>query len=116
MHRRFLAALATHTPLPGSGQKAFIDVDSTRKRVYGRAKQGAEYGRFKGIRTLHPLLATIFTPTSRPVIATVRMRRGKAADSRGARNSSAKPCPPLPRQAAPESASCARTPSSTTLA
>jgi hypothetical protein len=85
VHRKFLAELAAHTPLlPGSGQKAFIDVDSTHKRVYGRAKQGAEYGRFKGIRTLHPLLATICTPTSRPVIAAVRMRRGKAADSRGA--------------------------------
>ncbi|MFD4764437.1 IS1380 family transposase [Streptomyces sp. NPDC058439] len=85
VHRRFLAALAAHTPLlPGAGEKAFIDVDSTHKRVYGRTKQGAEYGRFKGIRTLHPLLATICTPHSRPVIATVRMRRGKAADSRGA--------------------------------
>ncbi|MGW1711648.1 IS1380 family transposase, partial [Streptomyces sp. NPDC002206] len=53
VHRRFLAALAAHTPLlPGAGEKAFIDVDSTHKRVYGRAKQGAEYGRFKGIRTL----------------------------------------------------------------
>ena len=52
----------------------------------GRTKQGAEYGRFKGIRTLHPLLATISTPASRPLIATVRMRRGKAADSRGAPN------------------------------
>ncbi|MFJ1551831.1 IS1380 family transposase, partial [Streptomyces sp. NPDC088246] len=51
VHRRFLAAPAAHTPLlPGSGEKAFIDVDSTHKRVYGRAKQGAEYGRFKGIR------------------------------------------------------------------
>ncbi|WP_326652221.1 MULTISPECIES: IS1380 family transposase [unclassified Streptomyces] len=85
VHRRFLAALASHTPLlPGAGEKAFIDVDSTHKRVYGRTKQGAEYGRFKGVRTLHPLLATICTPASRPVIATVRMRRGKAADSRGA--------------------------------
>lgn len=85
VHRRFLGALAAHTPLlPGSGEKVFIDVDSTHKRVYGRTKQGAEYGRFKGIRTLHPLLATICTPTSRPVIATVRLRRGKAADSRGA--------------------------------
>ncbi|CDR06941.1 hypothetical protein GCM10022420_008400 [Streptomyces iranensis] len=66
VHRRFLGALAAHTPLlPGSGEKAFIDVDSTHKRVYGRTKQGAEYGRFKGIRTLHPLLATICTPTSR---------------------------------------------------
>ncbi|MFE4330792.1 hypothetical protein ACFRQM_15505 [Streptomyces sp. NPDC056831] len=55
VHRRFLGQLAAHTPLlPGAGEKAFIDVDSTHKRVYGRAKQGAEYGRFKGIRTLHP--------------------------------------------------------------
>ncbi|MFI6730922.1 IS1380 family transposase [Streptomyces atratus] len=85
VHRRFLAALAARTPLlPGSGEKAFIDVDSTHKRVYGRTKQGAEYGRFKGIRTLHPLLATVCTPHARPVIAGVRMRRGKAADSRGA--------------------------------
>ncbi|MCX4785460.1 IS1380 family transposase [Streptomyces sp. NBC_01221] len=85
VHRRFLGQLAAHAPLlPGAGDKAFIDVDSTHKRVYGRAKQGAEYGRFKGIRTLHPLLATICTLHSRPVIATVRMRRGKAADSRGA--------------------------------
>ncbi|WP_406483718.1 IS1380 family transposase [Streptomyces platensis] len=85
VHRRFLAALTAHTPLlSGAGEKAFIDVDSTHKRVYGRRKQGAEYGRFKGVRTLHPLLATICTPASRPVIATVRMRRGKAADSRGA--------------------------------
>jgi hypothetical protein len=85
VHRRFLVNLAAHTPLlPGAETMAFIDVDSTHKRVYGRAKQGAEYGRFKGIRTLHPLLATICTPTGRPVIAAVRMRRGKAADSRGA--------------------------------
>lgn len=85
VHRRFLAALAAHTPLlPGADHKAFIDVDSTHRRVYGRTKHGAEYGRFKGIRTLHPLLATVCTPHSRPVIATVRLRRGKAADSRGA--------------------------------
>lgn len=85
VHRKFLAELAAHTTLlPGSGELAFIDVDSTHKRVYGRTKQGAEYGRFRGIRTLHPLLATICTPRSRPVIAGVRMRRGKAADSRGA--------------------------------
>ena len=70
--------------LPGTDQKAFIDVDSTHKRVYGRTKQGAEHGRFKGVRTLHPLLATLSTPTSRPVIATVQMRRGKAGDPRGA--------------------------------
>jgi hypothetical protein len=85
VHRKFLAGLAAHTPLlPGAGQLTFIDVDSTHKRVYGRAKQGAQYDRFKGIRTLHPLLATISTPLARPVIAGVRLRRGKSADSRGA--------------------------------
>jgi hypothetical protein len=85
VHRRFLVKLAARTRLlPGADTLAFIDVDSTHKRVYGRAKQGAEYGRFKGVRTLHPLLATICTPTARPVIAAVRMRRGKAADARGA--------------------------------
>ncbi|MFL4909568.1 transposase [Streptomyces sp. MMS24-I2-30] len=85
VQRRFLTNLATHTPLlPDADALAFTDVDSTHKRVYGRAKQAAEYGRFKGIRTLHPLLAMISTPTARPVIAAVRMRRGEAADSRGA--------------------------------
>ncbi|MFL6055197.1 MAG: IS1380 family transposase [Actinoallomurus sp.] len=85
VHRRFLQALATHAPLlPGADQVAFIDVDSTHKRVFGRAKQGAQIGRFKGVRTLHPLLATICTPICRPVVAAVRLRRGKSADARGA--------------------------------
>ena len=85
VHRRFLRELAAHTPLlPGAGQVAFIDVDSTHKRVFGPSKHGAQVGRFKGIRTLHPLLATICTPTTRPVIAAVRLRQGKSADSRGA--------------------------------
>jgi hypothetical protein len=84
-HRRFLAELATRTPLlPGAGQVAFIDIDSTHKRVYGRAKQGAQIGRFKGMRTLHPLLATLSTPITRPVIAAVRLRQGRTGDSRGA--------------------------------
>ncbi|MFD8214350.1 hypothetical protein ACFV2U_11570 [Streptomyces sp. NPDC059697] len=83
VYRRFLGAPAARTPLvPGAEQMAFIDVDSTHKRVYGRTKQSAEYGRFNGIRTLHPLLATVCTPQSRPVIAGVRMRGGKAADFR----------------------------------
>ncbi len=85
VHRDFLARLARSTPLlPGADQVAFIDIDPTHRRVYGRSKQGAEIGRFKGIRTLHPILATISTPVARPVIAAVRLRRGKAADARGA--------------------------------
>ena len=115
VHRRFLAHLAAHTPLlPGADKVAFIDVDSTHKRVYGRAKQGAEYGRFKGARTLHPLLATICAPTTRPVIAAVRMRRGKAADAEVLRNSLPKPWPPPGRRAAPACACCGRIRSSTT--
>ncbi|MEW1914518.1 IS1380 family transposase [Kitasatospora sp. NPDC085895] len=85
VHRDFLARLAARTPLlPGVGQVAFVDIDPTHRRVFGRAKQGAEVGRFKGVRTLHPILATLSTPLARPVIAAVRLRRGKAADARGA--------------------------------
>jgi hypothetical protein len=84
-HRRFLANLARHTPLlPGADQVVFIDIDPTHRRVYGHAKQGAEAGRLKGQRTLHPILATLSTPIARPVIGAVRLRRGKAADIRGA--------------------------------
>jgi len=41
-------------------------------------------GRLKGKKTLHPLIATASTPLARPVVVAVRMRRGKAADVRGA--------------------------------
>ncbi|MBV9024433.1 MAG: IS1380 family transposase [Streptomycetaceae bacterium] len=85
VHRRFLAGLARHTPLlPGAGQVMFIDIDPTHRRVYGHAKQGAEVGRLKGQRTLHLILATFSTQVARPVIGAVRLRRGKAADVRGA--------------------------------
>lgn len=87
VHREFLARLATRTPLlPGAGQLMFIDIDPTHRRVYGRAKQGAEHGRLKGQRTLHPIVATLSTPLARPVIGAVRLRRGKAADVRGAQS------------------------------
>lgn len=70
MHRKLLAELARQAPLlPGADEVAFVDIDPTHKRVYGRAKQGAQIGRFKGVRTLHPLLATISTPIARPVVA-----------------------------------------------
>jgi len=85
VHREVLANLAAHTPLlPGADALAFIDIDPTHRRVYGQAKQGAQVGRLKGQRTLHPLLATVCTPIARPVIAAVRLRCGKAADVRGA--------------------------------
>ncbi|AXG76941.1 IS1380 family transposase [Streptomyces paludis] len=87
VHRDFLTRLAAHTPLlPGASELMFIDIDPTHRRVYDRAKQGAEHGRLKGQRTLHPIVATLSTPLARPVIGAVRLRRGKAADVRGAKS------------------------------
>ena len=85
VHTQTLAQLAAAAPLlPGVDTLAFVDVDSTHRQVYGYAKQGAEHGRLKGTKTLHPLIATVSTPIARPVVAGIRMRRGKAADVRGA--------------------------------
>lgn len=85
VHRRFLTRLAQSADLlPGAHALAYLDIDPTHVRVYGRRKAGAEYGRFKGIRTLHPILSTISTPGAAPVIGPVRLRRGRSADVRGA--------------------------------
>ncbi len=85
VHRRLLARLAGRADLlPGAEDLAFVDIDPSHVRVYGRQKAGAEYGRLKGVRTLHPILSTISTPGAAPVIGPVRLRRGKAADVRGA--------------------------------
>jgi hypothetical protein len=70
--------------LPGADQVVYVDLDSTHRQVYGYAKQGAEVGRLKGKKTLHPLLAVVSTPIARPVVAGIRLRKGKSADVRGA--------------------------------
>jgi hypothetical protein len=83
--RRSLVALARRVDLlPGAEEVVFVDLDSTHRQVYGYAKQGAAVGRHKGRKTLHPLIATICTPIARPVVAGIRLRRGKSADVRGA--------------------------------
>ena len=89
--RLFLAALARQAPLlPGAGTLAFIDIDSTQKRVYGYRKQGARFGHAKiagrqlAVRGLNALAATISTPLAAPVIAATRLRGGNAASGRGA--------------------------------
>jgi Transposase DDE domain group 1 len=83
--RQSLVALAQRASLlPGADQVVFVDLDSTHRRVYGYAKQGAAVGRLKGKKTLHPLIATASTPISRPVMVAIRLRKGKAADVRGA--------------------------------
>jgi hypothetical protein len=83
--REFLVALCARVNvLPGADRVVFVDLDSTHRRVYGYAKEGAAVGRHKGKKTLHPLIASVSTPIARPVLAGIRLRRGKAADVRGA--------------------------------
>jgi hypothetical protein len=89
--RLLLAELAHRAPLlPGKDTVAFLDIDSTQKRVYGHAKQGAAFGHTKIqgksllIRGLNALAATISTPLAAPVIAGTRLRGGNAGSARGA--------------------------------
>ena len=83
--RQSLIALAQQVNLlPGAEQVVFLDLDSTHRQVYGYAKEGAEHGRLKGKKTLHPLIATASTPIARPVLVGIRLRKGKSADVRGA--------------------------------
>jgi hypothetical protein len=91
VNRLLLAELASRAPLlPGKETVAFIDIDSTQKRVYGHAKQGAAFGHTKIqgksllVRGLNALAATISTPLAAPVIAGTRLRGGNAASARGA--------------------------------
>ena len=67
--RLLLAGLARRAPLlPGAGQLAFVDIDSTQRRVYGYRKQGAAFGNTKIagktvlVRGLNALTATLCTP------------------------------------------------------
>src|SRR5258705_1230474 len=89
--RRLLIALAARTPLlAGITDRAYIDIDSLLRPVYGKAKQGASFGHTKIAnkpilrRGLSPLAVTISTDTAAPVLAGVRLRAGKAGSSRGA--------------------------------
>ena len=90
-HREFLANLAGEAPLlPGAETLAFIDIDSTQKRVFGYQKQGARFGHTKIqgksllVKGLNALAGVISTPLSAPVIGAARLRGGNAASSRGA--------------------------------
>jgi hypothetical protein len=53
------------------------------KQTYGYAKQGAGYG-YSGVKGLNALIAAVSTPTSAPVIAATRLRKGKTNSARGA--------------------------------
>jgi len=89
--RRHLVALAARTRvLAGIDQRAFIDIDSLLRPVYGHAKQGASFGHTKIAgktvlrRGLSPLAVTICTDAAAPVLAGVRLRAGRAGSAKGA--------------------------------
>jgi len=89
--RAHLVNLARRTDLlPGIEQRAFVDIDSLLRPVYGHAKQGASFGHTKIAgrqvlrRGLSPLATTISTSQGAPVVAGVRLRAGKAGSGRGA--------------------------------
>ena len=60
------------------------------RRVYGKCKQGIEFGHVKvggcnvRLRGYNPLIATLSTLLSAPVIAATRLRSGNAGSARGA--------------------------------
>src|SRR5690348_1429240 len=89
--RAHLTALAERTELlAGIEQQAYIDIDSLLRPVYGHAKQGASYGHTKIAgkqilrKGLSPLVTTIHTPDSAPVIAGMRLRAAKTHSGKGA--------------------------------
>lgn len=89
--RGHLANLVEHSRLlPGREGRAFVDIDSLLRPVYGHAKQGASFGHAKIAgkqllrRGLSPLITTISTDAGAPVIAGVRLRQGKAGSGKGA--------------------------------
>ena len=81
---RLLIDLARRAPLlPGADQLTYVDVDDTLRQTYGYAKQGAGRG-YTGVKGLNALLAIVSTPSSAPVIAAARLRKGGANSARGA--------------------------------
>jgi DDE family transposase len=89
--RELLARLARRAPLlPGADVLAFVDIDSTQKRVYGHKKEGARFGHTKIqgksvlVRGLNALVAAVSTPLAAPLAAATRLRGGNAPSARGA--------------------------------
>ncbi|MEP6651031.1 MAG: IS1380 family transposase [Lapillicoccus sp.] len=80
----FLVNLTKTAPVLGdAGVVTFLDVDDTVKATHGYTKQGAGYG-YSGVKGLNALIATLSTPTSAPLIAATRLRKGSANSARGA--------------------------------
>jgi hypothetical protein len=86
-----LIGLAGRVPLlAGADVLTFVDIDSMLRRVYGKQKQGIGFGHAKVggynvyLRGYNPLITTLSTPLSAPVIAATRLRAGNAGSARGA--------------------------------
>jgi len=69
--------------LPGVDQLGYLDIDDTVKPTFGYAKQGAGRG-YTGVKGLNVLLATLSTPTSRPLVVAARLRKGPSNSAKGA--------------------------------
>jgi hypothetical protein len=89
--RDTLIGLTDRAPLlAGADILTFVDIDSVLRRVYGKQKQGIGFGHAKVggynvyLRGYNPLVATLSTPLSAPVIAATRLRSGNAGSARGA--------------------------------
>ena len=89
--------------LPGAQARAFIDIDSLVRPVYGHAKQGASYGHTKIAgkqvlrKGLSPLVTTISTDTAPPLVTGIRLRAGKTNSGKARRAWSPKRSPPPAR-------------------
>ena len=90
--RAHLVALAQRVPLlPGIGERAFVDIDSLLRPVYGHHKQGASFGHAKIasgalLRRAFPRqITTLSTAQAPPVIAEALLRSSKAGSGRGAK-------------------------------
>lgn len=91
--RDTLIGLTRRAPiLAGADVLTFLDIDSMLRRVYGKQKQGIGFGHAKvggynvWLRGYNPLIATLSTPLSAPVVAATRLRAGNAGSARGAAN------------------------------
>jgi hypothetical protein len=89
--RDTLIGLTARAPLlSGAGVLTFVDIDSMLRRVYGKQKQGIGFGHAKvggynvWLRGYNPLVATLSTPLSAPVVAATRLRSGNTGSARGA--------------------------------
>jgi hypothetical protein len=81
---RLLVNLSGQAPLlRGASELAYVDIDDTVRATYGYAKAGAGRG-YTGTKGLNALLATVSTPSSAPVIAAARLRKGSTNSARGA--------------------------------